>query len=91
MTDKNKVGTFGAGILGAAIGAAAGVAATKIMSDPEMKTKAVDAFQKAKQYALDGVEQVKKRTQDWQGTAEDTVAETKNKLGKAASRNAKAV
>lgn len=88
MTDKKPANAIGAGVIGAALGAAAGVAVTKIMSDPEMKTKATDALQKAKQYALDSVQQVKNKAQEAQDSAEDMVTDTKRM---AKSRNSKSV
>jgi 3-hydroxyacyl-CoA dehydrogenase len=79
MMDNKKPATnsIGAGVIGAAVGAAAAVAVTKIMSDPEMKTKATDALQKAKQYALDSMQQMKSKTQEMAGSAEDIVDDTK--------------
>lgn len=94
MADNNQTGAVGAGVLGAAIGAAAGVAVTKIMSDPQMKSKATDAFQKAKQYALDTVQQMKSKAQDMKSmaddSAEDMVTESK-KIGRTVVRGAKAL
>lgn len=85
MADRSTTvgAALGAGVIGAAIGAAAGVAATKIMSDPEMKTKAADALNKAKKYALDGVQQLKSKAEEWQDTAEETASSAK-KLGRSA-------
>ncbi len=87
MADKKIVDALSAGVLGAAIG----VAATKIMSDPEMKSKAVEAFHRVKKYALDGVSEMKKNTQELQSTSQEAMTETKNKLGKAASQSLKTV
>lgn len=79
MLDNKKPATnsIGAGVIGAAVGAAAAVAVTKIMSDPEMKTKATDALQKAKQYALDSMQQMKSKTEEMQGSAEDIADDVK--------------
>lgn len=88
MTDKKPANAIGAGVIGAALGAAVGVAVTKIMSDPEMKTKATDALHKAKQYALESVQQVKNKAQEVQDSAEDMGEDTK-RMGK--SRIAKSV
>lgn len=89
MTDKKPAASIGAGVIGAAIGAAAGVAVTKIMSDPEMKSKATDALQKAKKYALDSMQQVKSKADEMQDSAEDMADETK-RMGRTA-RGAKSL
>lgn len=90
MNDKTKTSTLGAGVLGAAIGAAAGVAVTKIMSDPKMKSQATTVIKKAKEYALNGVDQARKKAEEWQSVAEDAKDETRNKVERI-SRNAKSV
>lgn len=77
MTDNKSTSTIGAGVVGAAIGAAAGIAVTKIMSDPEMKSKATDVLQKAKKYAIDSVQQAKNKKQELQDSTEELASDAK--------------
>ena len=87
MADKTK-DVVGAGVIGAAIGAAAGVAVTKIMSDPEMKSKAAGALHSAKKYALDGVKQLKNKANELQEKS-DEIAQDAKRMGKLTSKNAR--